>query len=572
MADGTDRLLIKIGVAASFTAEALGRHKSWTMADSVLADVEYKFAPYNQLFAVCQGPETQFGSGSFDTIALLWRLEDIAQRDVDALSCGKTTSFDPILDVVDTLCEHVLALRKTFEGTLVLSLPPMPRLAGTKSPRANDMDLEQALWRATADLIHERLSGAPDISLLDLDEMVRRHGEETVYDNRRWYLYRQPFAEGFMKAIDDRLRRIVVSERFPPKKCIVLDCDNTLWGGVVGELGPGGIQLGDTFPGRTFMDFQRQLLSLKSRGIFLGIASKNNENDVMEVFDTHDDMVLSRDDISIYQVHWERKSLSISRIAEHLNISTDACVFIDDSPTEIAEVEASLPDVHCIMVPEELTDYADLLRTSDLFDAGPMTDEDRIRVASMQNETARKALRKKLSHEDYLKSLDIEVEAVEARPVQLDRVAQLINKTNQFNLTTRRRTLAEVRAIADDDSYGIYTATVADKFGAYGLTAVCILRFEGSVAVIDSLLMSCRVLSRGIEEAFLAAVATHAIPRGAKSLSGTYIPTKKNQLVAGLYERLGFSEQAGGNWSLSLDNGPPGAPIHIDLTMVSGDS
>jgi FkbH-like protein len=556
-----------LGVAGTFTMEPLERHDVWAMPGGAEWRVSHVFAPYNQLAAVCRNPAAMFEGAAVDGLLLVWRIEDISELAMAEYGAGDADAGARLLDQVERFCSDVVALRERFTGTIIVAVPPLLRAAGFDRMSVGAPSPWLDLYDRAVSLVRKSLGQRADIRLLDLEAVIRQIGSQQAHDDRKWYLYRQPYSEAVYRSVSDQVRRIVASEKIAPKKCIVVDCDNTLWGGIVGEDGIGGIKIGDTFPGRAFTDFQRELLALKQRGIFLAVASKNNEADVAMVFERHDAMVLSRKDLSGFQVHWDRKSKSIEAIAKSLNIGVDAVVFIDDSPTEIAEVRHNLPAVSCMLVPEELSELPRMLRESQLFDTGITTREDLIRVASVQHERDREVLREQMSPDEYLQSLGLVVTVFEAEEMHLERITQLINKTNQFNLTTKRITLPEIKAVAASGERGLFALNVRDRYGDYGLTAVAIIDYHGKEAKFDTLLMSCRVLSRGVEEAFLSAISRFAASRGCTLLRGIYVPTSKNAIVKDLYARLGFNDLGEDQWSLEIGPNGVAAPAHIELDI-----
>jgi FkbH-like protein len=296
---------------------------------------------------------------------------------------------------------------------------------------------------------------------------------------------------------------------------------------------------------------------LKDRGVLLAIASKNNPKEVDDVFSQHDDMVLRAEDIAVWRVNWDPKSKSLQEIADELNIGIDALVMIDDSEYELAEIANAAPEVRLLRVPEEVGLLPDLIATSGLFRNMTVSAEDLSRTDMIRAESARKQAASSGSREDFLASLELVIDYIEVGEEHVGRVAQLTNKTNQFNLTTIRRTEPEIRALVTSDDHVVRAIRVADKFGDYGLVGVAILRTADTEWEIDTFLMSCRVLSRGIETAFLARLVKEAGDRGAKSLVGRYVPTPKNVLVQDLYPRHGFAEAGAGEFRAELDDITP---------------
>jgi FkbH-like protein len=346
-----------------------------------------------------------------------------------------------------------------------------------------------------------------------------------------------------------------------------LDCDNTLWGGIVGEDGIGGLALGDTFPGRAFQAFQRELQMLKSRGVLLAIASKNDEAEVLTVFERHDGMLLTLDDIAARQINWQPKSEGIKAISAELNIGVDSLVFIDDNAYELAEASAAIPELRCLQVPEELADLPTLLSESGLFRRVRISGEDRRRTQMMKSEAQRRTQLVTMDREQFLKSLELCVTFLSVSEDQITRVAQLTNKTNQFNLTTLRRDESEIRQLVESPAHDVWAISVNDRFGDYGIVGVAIVEHDGDTWTIDTLLMSCRVLGRGVETAFLTAIADDALARGATRLVGRYEPTRKNGQVATFYSDHGFEADtvASGLFSVDLRRGRPQTPTHIAL-------
>ena len=321
---------LKIGVAGTFTADPLSLHLTKKLTDHNAP--ELYVAPYNQITQLSFAPEKLLGE-QVDVLIILWRFEDIG------------------FEELDNFIEALKRLRQNFDGTLIISTPPYPH-----SPQFDVGDLQQVRSGLSAynKALNHFIEAAQEIdntNFLNLAGLMENFGAERAHDIRKWYLYKQPYAENFWGEIAAQAARILKAQTIPAKKCIILDGDNTLWGGIIGEDGLGGIELGQDFPGSAFCDFQKYLLHLRQNGIFLAIASKNNPEDVTEIFDKHDAMILKKDHISSWQVHWRSKVESIQAIAEDLNIGLDALVFIDDNPKEIAEVKERLPKVTCLMVP-----------------------------------------------------------------------------------------------------------------------------------------------------------------------------------------------------------------------------
>lgn len=552
---------IRVAIAGTFTCEPIEPYVGTHLLERGFKAPDIVIAPFGQIRQICNDHEAVLGNG-LDAIVILWRIEDLFP-DALAKTLSDRGAISPLLDEVRAFTLSLKKLRESFGGILAVSMPPYPQFPGFD---VQDI-AHNNVWQTASAIFADAITGIENLRVLPLDTLLLKHGIAGGTDARKWYLYRQPYTEKLWQDIGVQAGRIVAAERLSPKKCIVLDCDNTLWGGIVGEDGLGGIALGDEFPGLAFRDFQKQLMHLKSRGTLLAVSSKNNPEDVYEVFDKHDAMVLSRKDIAVFEVHWQSKVDSIRRIAEKLNIGTDALVFIDDNPKEIGEVQERLPEVTCLLCPEEPADIPGLLQGIWLFDKHDITDEDLNRTEMMQAETTRKDLQETMSEDDFRKSLGLAIDIFAAETQHIARVTQLINKTNQFNLTTRRRTQPEVEALAKDINARVLGMTIRDKYGDYGLVGAAILKKSGDVCDIDTLLMSCRVLGRGAETTLIAGIAKAAQSLGCTGLRGEYIPTAKNAMVKDLYAKHGFTA-SGGKWTLDTANAPS-VPEHIKFTMTA---
>lgn len=531
---------LRIGLAASFTANSLIPFLGAPLVEAGF-NPSIALGPYQQLFQVCLDHPRYFHPEP-EVLILLHRLEDIALAELLDSLHGDATASARARAKIDLFISALRSLRDTFAGTIIVNLPPFPA-----SLPAHPLNLENPLGLGC---LHHTLTihfltqagDIPGLRFCDLDAVQRECGRSTSFDAQQWYLYRQPFTDSFLLQAGSLLARLVAALRRAPKKCVVLDCDNTLWGGIIGEDGIAGIQLGDDFPGTAYRDFQRLLLHWRRHGVFLALASKNNEADVWEVFEKHSGMLLRREHISAWQINWKSKGENISHIARSLNIGLDSLVFIDDSPMEIESMRAAQPEVAGILLPDDPADILETLRSLTLFDQLDITPEDRRRADRMRAEQQRESLGRGLSGEEFRKSLGLHLEFFLARPVHLERITQLINKTNQFNLSTIRRSLDEVRQLARSPRHRIFGLQVADNYGDYGLTGVVIAEIPDhrSELIIDTLLLSCRVLGRGVETALLAALAEEARTEGASEIVATFIPSAKNAPAAAFLADHGF--------------------------------
>ena len=402
------------------------------------------------------------------------------------------------------------------------------------------------------------------VSILDLDFLASVYGLRRWHDSRFWYHSKHPFALDATGLVANELSRTIGAIKGVAKKCLVLDLDNTLWGGVIADDGLEAIELGSGSVGEAFVDFQRYLLKLKERGIILAVVSKNEEEIAKEPFLKHPDMVLKLEDIVIFKANWRDKASNIKEIADSLNIGLDSIVFVDDNPVEREFVKINLPEVSVPQMPIDPSAYIDTMSSGSYFETIVFSDEDSIRSTYYRSNIERTVFQNQFSDlSDYLRSLDMEMIVNQFDEFHLPRIAQLINKSNQFHLTTTRYTEGEISSIGQDkDRNGLYFK-LKDRFGDNGLISAVILQKQPDLSIyIDTWVMSCRVLSRGVEEFICSEIISFAKERQCQKIIGKYIPTSKNKLVADLYERLHFKmikkEQGITLWELILnDNNHP---------------
>jgi FkbH-like protein len=375
----------------------------------------------------------------------------------------------------------------------------------------------------------------------DLNYISARVGLQNWYDHGRWFSYKLATSvEGSME-IATSLCAMICARYGLSKKCLVLDLDNTLWGGVIGDDGADRIVIGrETDRAEAFTFFQEYCRTLKHRGVILAVASKNTEEIAKEGFN-HPDSILQLKDFACFKANWEPKHESIRRIAEELNIGLDSLVFVDDNPAERALVAAQLPMVAVPEVGEDVTEYPRILDRLCYFEPLSLSEEDLRRgdLYASKNAAA-EAQTAFSSYQDYLQFLQMTAEIDSFTPTYLDRITQLTNKTNQFNLTTKRYSIAEISRIADDPAYVTLYIKLSDRFGDHGLISVLIGRREGTTLHIDLWLMSCRVLKRDVEQLALDELVAHAQQLNLAEIRGYYLRTPKNDMVSAHYERLGF--------------------------------
>jgi FkbH-like protein len=410
--------------------------------------------------------------------------------------------------------------------------------------------------------------------VLDIEGLAAQIGADRWFNPLQWAAYKLPFDASFGPIYAEWLGRLVAAIRGKSAKCLVLDLDNTLWGGVIGDDGPDGIVIGQGSPrGEAHLAVQRAALDLRSRGILLAVASKNEPTLAVAPFRDHPDMLLREEHISVFQANWIDKASNLEAIAKALNIGVDALVLLDDNPAERAQIRQSLPSVRVPELPEEPGWFAWILQAAGYFEAVTYAREDAERARMLAQDAPRAAiLAQSRDLEDYLQSLDMVASFAPFDAPSRQRVTQLINKTNQFNLQTKRYTESQVAAFEADPLVETIQVRLADRFGDLGMIAVAILdrpADDPRTWTFDTWLMSCRVFGREVETATLAVIARAAAARGVSRLIGRYRPTAKNAVVADLFERLGFAclertDDGGSAWTLELESyREPMLPLRI---------
>ncbi len=413
--------------------------------------------------------------------------------------------------------------------------------------------------------------------LLDYDALVARHGRARWHDERKWLTARLPIAAAHLIDLANEWLRFLHPLLGKTAKALVVDLDNTLWGGVIGEDGMEGIQVGPEHPGAAYQALQRAMLDLYRRGILLAICSKNNYDDALEVLRHHPGMLLREQHFACLRIDWNDKAQNLREIAAELNIGTDALAFFDDNPVERERVRAELPEVAVIELPRDPLEYAQTLRDCPLFERLTLSEEDFQRGGYYAGQRQRTQLEQSLTtREDFYRALDQEAEIAPVAPATLARVAQLTQKTNQFNLTTRRYTEQQIAAMASRSDWRVLSIRVRDRFGDNGLVGVAITHDSGEVCEIDTFLLSCRVIGRTVESAFLAHLAETARARGICTLRGWFLPTKKNTPARDFYPQHGFQPAAqqgdASLWMLDLSQARLAFPEWIKIIAADGDS
>jgi FkbH-like protein len=461
---------------------------------------------------------------------------------------------DAALDEIKSRIRETWRLaREAFRCPVIqqTALPVHPSVLGSNEHR---LPGSRARFLARLNQALPDMADADGVDLLAVDEYAARSGIERWHDTALWHRSKQEVSPVAAPLYGDLVGRWLAAKQGRSFKCLVMDLDNTMWGGVIGDDGMEGIALGQgSALGEAYVAFQDYARELARRGVILAVCSKNDEANAVEPFEKHPEMVLRRGDIASFVANWSDKPGNIRAIAEELNIGLDALVFIDDNPFERNLVRQELPMVAVPEVSDDPTYYPRALADAGYFEGLSVTDEDRERTSQYQGNKARDALKASATDlPSYLRGLEMQLVWKRFDRVGLQRIVQLINKSNQFNLTTRRYTDEDVLAVmADPTAFGLQLRLL-DRFGDNGVIAIIVGRLrENQDLYIDTWLMSCRVLGRQVEPTTLNLIAQEALKLGARRLVGEYIPSKKNGMVKDHYAKLGFTvmdrDEAGGH-------------------------
>jgi FkbH-like protein len=394
-----------------------------------------------------------------------------------------------------------------------------------------------------------------NLYLVDIENIIGQFGYINSFDSKMYISYDLNYSLNFIPILAKNIHDIIKTLKGYFIKCIVLDLDNTLWGGIIGDDGLEGIKIGDFGVGRAFTNFQSWLKALKNRGIILCVCSKNSEDIAREPFLKHPEMVLKIEDIAIFIANWDTKVDNILFIQKVLNISFDSIVFIDDNAFEREMVSTAIPSIIIPNLPAEPENYVSYLRSLNLFETSSTSENDIIRTEQYQQESKRAIIKKSYSDENsFLKSLEMRCTFQNFDKFTIPRISQLSQRSNQFNLRTIRYTINELEEIVNNNNkYVTFSLSLNDKFGDYGLISYLILEIlDDKTLFINSWVMSCRVLKRGVEMFIMNNILSFATKHSFKKIVGEYIPTSKNFIVSDLYKKLGFSYKSEGKWEFDI--------------------
>ena len=516
-------------------------------------------------------PDSNLYRSKPDVVILAVQTADVAPqlwRSYSGLTPQQRAEISAV--VVNQFQGWMETFRRHCEADLIVHNLQLPATPSRGLLDAQELDGQQDAIIDINRNLRRIASAFRGVHILDYDALVARHGRLGWSDERKRVAMSLPIAPAHMIDVCEEWMRFLHPITGKVAKAVVVDLDNTLWGGILGEDGTAGIQIGPEYPGALYREVQRALLDIRERGIVLAVASKNDPQEAMEILATHPEMLLRPHHFSAFRIGWQEKSQSLAEIAAELNIALDAVAFVDDNPVERERIASELPMVTVVDLPADPAGFAQAVRTCPAFERLRVSEDDLRRTQYYDDQKRREELqRTSHSPEDFLRSLQQVVEIRPVNPSTISRVAQLTQKTNQFNLTTRRYTEQQIAVLAGSADAEVFAMRVKDIYNDNGIVGTAIVRHDHSACEIESFLLSCRVIGRTLETALLSFICQRARERGARTIIGKFLPTKKNAPAADFYLRHGFStatqDDGGCSYKLDLSTGDVVCPEWIGV-------
>jgi len=561
---------LRIAILRSYTAETITPVLRFRLLLEGFKP-EIQFGGYDQYVQEILDPGSTLYAFKPDVTLLLVRVEELLPDFVTAFGTRSETDWRAAIEAkAREVAELVATVQRNAAAQVLVQNLVLP---GDVFWGAYDAQIPSGQGYLLAEfnrLLAQELAASPAAFVWDFARLVQNVGYEQLFDAKMWHYAKNPYKQSAYPRIVDDLMRYLSSALGRVKKCVVVDLDNTLWGGIVGEDGVEGIELGHSYPGSCYRALQQELLKLYHRGIILAINSKNNEADAFEVIDKHPDMILRREHFAAARINWNDKASNLKAIAAELNIGVDSIVMLDDNPVECAQVREQIPSCEVVCLPDKPYLLPQAVRTLKGVDNLRLTSEDRAKGAMYREQAARK--REESQHanlDDFLRSLEIEIDIDPATSFSIPRIAQLTQKTNQMNTTTRPYTEADVIDMVERGSRSVFSVSARDKFGDNGIIGVFILDVAASECRIDTFLLSCRVIGRNLEASMLDFIAEFARSKGATKLVGEFLPTAKNAPAAGMFPQFGFERRTDTLFDLDLSSRAFEAPDYIRVNERS---
>lgn len=556
----------RLAILRSFTVEPLVTMlQAGALVEGI--DLDVHVSGFNTYAQDILNPASELYRSQPDAVLLA-----VLSRDLGPALTDATAPAEAAVPIAATLGDLVASFRRNSHAPLLIQGLETPAIdEGRRAPAR--LPGVAVVNQRLAELAHTQ----PAVHWLDYQALIERHGVAGWNDERNWVASRLPLANASLIHLAHAWLRFVVPIAGRSCKALVTDLDNTLWGGVVGEEGPSGVVCAADGPGQPFHALQQAMLELRERGIVLAIASQNNPEEAMAALRQHPGMVLRPQHFSAMRIDWQDKAANVRSIAEELDIGLDSVAFVDDDPMQLERVRTELPEVHVIELPADPERYAQTIRDDPVFARLALSSEDVARARYYAEQQARRQFQEQLpSLEDFYRSLEQHVVITRLDPATAQRAAQLTQKTNQFNLTTKRYTTPQILDLATRADWRIYTLSVGDRFGDSGLTGLAIVHDHDGACEIDTLLLSCRIIGRTIETALLAFLIERARRRGSTEVRGRFVRTARNGIVEDLYRKHGFvlrGEQGDASeWTIDPARAQLACPSWIHLTVAEGAS
>ena len=563
----------KLAILRSFTVEPILRLLR-AEAFSYGIDLEIHVGDFNTYVQDIVDAHSSLYRFAPNAVILAVRAEDVAPDLASKFADLSPEAAQQAADRVASGYEQwVNSFRRHSQSALIIHALERPAPSSLGVLDSQTESGQSGLIREINRELRRIASAQRGVYVLDYDALVARHGSEHWHDERKWQMARLPIAADHLLHMAREWMRFLVPISGRTAKCLVVDLDNTLWGGIIGEDGMTGIKVSAEYPGAAFQALHRALLDLSRKGILLAICSKNNLDDAMEALEKHPGMLVRAKDFAAVRINWGDKTQNLREIAGELNIGIDSLAFLDDNPFEREQVRVALPEITVIDISGNPLEYAAAVRDCPVFERLTLSAEDQQRTAMYAEQRQRAGAEQSFqTKEDFFRYLEQEADLEPVTDLTLARVAQLTQKTNQFNVTTRRYTETQIAEMSKQRACNIFSIKVRDRFGDHGLVGVAITRDEGEQCEIDTFLLSCRVIGRTVETALLAHLAKSAAERGCQRLVGWFLPTKKNAPARDFYQQHGFVEhqtnETGTLWVLDLKSSALSAPDWIKLNVT----
>ena len=547
--DGTHFNKVSVALLADFASQHLAKALKAAAVDACI-NLSVWEAEYDAIDATIYNSNSELYTEHFDYILIIQSTPKLYKE--FSHSSNKTVFAD---ESIARLRQFVLLLEQRTTAKVILSnfIELNDSVFGNFANKTDKSFLYQ-VRKANFELMNVAIHHK-NLFIADLQSLYALNGRQATINPRLYIHADLIFDLDFLAQFAKSITSIIAAIQGSFKKCVIVDLDNTLWGGIIGDDGIENIQIGDLGLGKAFTNLQIWLKNLKERGIVLAVSSKNTEAIALEAFERHPGMILKKEDISVFAVNWETKVDNIHFIQSILNIGFDSIVFLDDNPFERAIVKQHIPDITVPDLPEDPAEYLPYLQSLNLFETASVLEEDSSRTLQYQEEASRKTLQKQFTTEaEFLESLEMVAVIKPVDNFTRPRVAQLAQRSNQFNLRTKRYTEGDIANIMTDPNKFTLTVSLSDSFGDYGLISAVILEKKSSRRLfIDTWIMSCRVLKRGVENMLLEEIVALANESGFSEIEGEYIPTAKNGLVKEHYKNLGFHFDSESNtWKLNV--------------------